>query len=101
MGDSLEAMKLFGRHKRERRQANGQLEIVAGTIFLQANVRGTDFDLHVTSAHHDGWKWGTRGTYTNEEVGGVEKTWLEAFRAACRAADGMAPFRKYEKKGNK
>lgn len=93
MGDSLDAMVALKRYRRERRQANGQMEVVGGGTNLQVSVRGETFDLLVNCGR-EGWEWQARGTYTNEQVAGTEKTWLEAQRAAFRAASGMAPFSK-------
>lgn len=79
---------------------NGQLRVVGGTADLQVEVRGTLFDVFVKRNRDDRWDWIVRVTYDeqSEPLGDTEKTYAAAFRAAMRACDGSAPFRRYEAK---
>ena len=81
---------------------NGQLEVIDGQTTLGVEVRGVSFDVMVTR-REDGWDWVVRHQYDDaaEPCGDTAKTWATALRSALRACDGMAPFRKYERRSTK
>jgi hypothetical protein len=75
-----------------------QFRIVGGLARLEVEVRGVDLEV-VLAPSFGRWGWTVRAVYDDrqEPLKDYEPTWAAAYRAALRACDGMAPFKRRSK----